>query len=300
MIFFAIFGYPNRKGPFMNCGAFEYNMVFWRLVVLLITLVSLSLEQSNARPVHPSEQGQSQSQSQSQVAPSPSSANANLGTNQVPVGQPTPAFVSGTCAGASNKCQDDHISMTACFFPAQKDEPFLLVQNNGEMALTLKVNVSSANKTYENIQIPRHDFKQINIPYEIGGSSSIMLDAGTGKCTIDIGRSVWQGYLNMPSYTMYVTPTNGAYLLGMTALLIGGIVICCKLRKEDRHVDGVAYQELEMGQPEPHSSMKLEITDEGWNESWDDDWDDEKAVKSPGGNTVSKKQANGFDDLDKS
>lgn len=126
----------------------------------------------------------------------------------------------------------------------------------------------------------------------MGGSSSIMLDAGTGKCTIDIGRSVWQGYFNMPSYTMYVTPTNGAYLLGMTALLIGGIVICCKLRKQDRHVDGVAYQELEMGQPEPHSSMKLEISAEGWNESWDNDWDDEKTVKSPNGKTISIKLAN--------
>ncbi|KAL3337898.1 hypothetical protein AABB24_030185 [Solanum stoloniferum] len=272
----------------MNSGGFEYNMVFWRLVVL----ISVCLEQSNASSVHPFQRFDNQ------VAPSPRSGAAvkgNLGTNQVPVGQPTAAFGSGTCAGVSNKCQDDHIGMTACFFPAGKghEEPFLFVLNNGDNALTLKVNVSSANKTYENIQIPRHDFKQINISSKIGGSSSIMLDAGTGRCTINIGRSLWQGYFNMPSYTMYVTPTNGAYLLGMTALLIGGIVICCKLRKQDRHVDGIAYQELEMGQPEPHSSMKLEISSEGWNESWDDDWDDEKAVKSLEGNTISIKLANG-------
>ncbi|CAN4087436.1 unnamed protein product [Withania somnifera] len=254
-------------------------MVFWRLLVLLIIML---ISISNARPP-------------SQVAPSPSSvpsANVNLGTNQAPVGQPTTAFGSGTCAGASNKCQDDHISMIACYFPALKghEEPFLLVLNNGENALTLKVNVSSANKTYENIQIPRHDFKQTTISSKLGGSLSIIVDAGSGKCTIDIGRSVWQGYLNMPSYTMYMTPTNGAYLLGMTALLIGGIFICCKLRKQD----GVAYQELEMGQPEPRSSTKLEVSAEGWNESWDDDWDEEKEVKSPGGNTINKKQANGF------
>ncbi|CAN4095082.1 unnamed protein product [Withania somnifera] len=247
-------------------------MVFWRLVVLMITLVSIFLKQSYARPVHPSDQRQSQ------VAPSPSSvvaANANLGTNQVPAGQPTAAFSSGTCAGASNKCQDEHISMTACYFPAQKghEEPFLLILNNGENTLMLKVNVSSANTTFENIQIPKHDFKKIDISSKLGGSSSIILDPGTGNCTIVIGRSVWQGYFNI-----YVTPTNGAYLLGMTALLIGGIFICCKLRKED----GVAYQELEMGQPEPRSSIKLEISAEGWNESWDDDWDDEKAVNSPG------------------
>lgn len=58
-----------------------------------------------------------------QVAPSPSSvaaANANLGTNQVPAVQPTASFGSGTCAGASSKCQDDHVSMIACVFPAQK------------------------------------------------------------------------------------------------------------------------------------------------------------------------------------
>lgn len=41
------------------------------------------------------------------------------------------------------------------------EEPFLFVLNNGDNALTLKVNVSSANKTYENIQIPKHDFKQV-------------------------------------------------------------------------------------------------------------------------------------------
>lgn len=274
-------------------------MVFRRFVVLLVMLISVSLEQSNARPVYPFEH------LDYQVAPSPipvAAATANLGTNQVPAGQPTPAFVSGTCAGASNKCQDDHISMTACFFPARKghEESFLLVQNNGENPLMLKVNLSPANKTYENIQIPRHDFKQINISSKIG-ESSIMLDAGTGKCTIALGRSVWQGYFNMPSsYTMYMTPTNGAYLLGMTALLIGGLVICCKLRKQDRHLDGVAYQEIEMGQSEPRSSMKLEISAEGWNESWDDDWDDEKAVKSPDGKTISIKPANDFDHSDKS
>ncbi|XP_004239972.1 uncharacterized protein [Solanum lycopersicum] len=265
-------------------------MVFWRLVVVLITLISVSLEQSNASSVHPLQH------LDNQVAPSPRSGAAvkgNLGTDQVPVGQPTAGFGSGTCIGVSNKCQDDHIGMTACFFPAGKghEEPFLFVLNNGDNALTLKVNVSSANKTYENIQIPKHDFKQINISSKIGGSSSIMLDAGTGKCTINIGRSLWQGYFNMPSYTMYVNPTNGAYLLGMTALLIGGIVICCKLRTQDRHVDGIAYQELEMGQPEPQSSMKLEISSEGWNESWDEDWDDEKADESPDGKTISIKQS---------
>ncbi|XP_060213016.1 uncharacterized protein LOC132640445 isoform X1 [Lycium barbarum] len=269
-------------------------MVFWRLFVLLITLISVSLGQSNARPVHHFEH------LDNQVAPSPSSvtaANVNSGINQVPVGQPTAAFIRDTCAGASNKCQDDHISMTACFFSAQKgyEEPFLLVHNNGENPLMLKVNVSPANKTYENIQIPRYDVKQINISSKIGGNSLITLDAGTGKCTIDIG---WQGYL--PFYTMYMTPTNGAYLLGMTALFIGGIFICCKLRKQDRHLDGVAYQELEMGKPESQSSMKLESTAEGWNESWDDEWDDEKAVKSRAGKTISKKIENGFDDLDKS
>lgn len=239
--------------------------------MLLIILISVFLEKSIASSGHPFES------LDNQVAPSPS-----------PVGQPT----AGTCAGAFYKCQDDHI--IACFFPARKEheEQYLLVLNNGEYALTLKVNVSSANETYENIQIPRHDFKQINISSRIGGSSSIMIDAGTVKCRIDIGRSVWQGYFNMPSYTMYVTPTNGAYLLGTTALLIGGIVICCKLRKQDRHVDGVAYQELEMGQPEPHSSMKLEISTEGWNESWDEDWDDEESVKSSDGETISIKLAN--------
>ncbi|XP_016490785.1 uncharacterized protein LOC107810507 isoform X1 [Nicotiana tabacum] len=305
----------------MNSGVLEYNtivlqcrvkMVFWRLVMLLITLTSISFQPSNARYVHSFEHlaqtPESRSKLDNQVAPSPSfiaAANANSGTNQAPVGQPTAAFVSGSCAGASNKCQDDHISMTACFFPAKKghEESFLFIHNNGENPLMVKVNVSPANKTYDNIQIQRHDVKQINISSRIiGANSSIILDTGTGKCTIDMGRSVWQGYFNLPySYTKYVTPTNGAYLLGVTALLIGGILfICCKLRKQDRHLDGVAYQELEMGKPELQSSIKLETNAEGWNESWDDDWDEEEAVNPPGGKNISRKLANGFDDLDKS
>ncbi|OIT32829.1 PREDICTED: uncharacterized protein LOC109206789 [Nicotiana attenuata] len=279
-------------------------MVFWRLVMLLITLISISFQQSNAHSfVHLAQPPDFRSKLDNQFAPSPSyvaAANANLGTNQAPVGQPTAAFASVSCTGASNKCVDDHISMTACFFPSKKghEESFLLVHNNGENPLMLKVNVSPANKAYDNVQIPRHDVKQINIPSKIGASSStIMLDAGTGKCTIDIRRSVWQGFFNLPySYTTYITPTNGAYLLGVTALLIGGIFICCKLRKQDRHLDGVAYQELEMGKPELQSSIKLETNTEGWNESWDDDWDEEEAVKSPGGKNISRKLANGFDD----
>lgn len=52
------------------------------------------------------------------------------------------------------------IKLTVIFL-VEHEKQYLLVLNNGEDALTLKVNVSSANETYENIQIPRHDFKQV-------------------------------------------------------------------------------------------------------------------------------------------
>lgn len=85
--------------------------------MVLITLISVSLEQSNASSVHPLQH------LDNQVAPSPRSGAAvkgNLGTDQVPVGQPTAGFGSGTCIGVSNKCQDDHIGMTACFFSCRE------------------------------------------------------------------------------------------------------------------------------------------------------------------------------------
>lgn len=93
-------------------------------------------------------------------------------------------------------------------------------------------------------------------------------------------------------YASYVTPTNGTYLLFATAMFIGGIWACCKLGNKRQHLNGVPYQELEMGQQESDPTFSIE-TPKGWDENWDNDWDDEKAMRSPGTNHAGGNLENG-------
>ncbi|KAA8539692.1 hypothetical protein F0562_026384 [Nyssa sinensis] len=120
--------------------------------------------------------------------------------------------------------------------------------------------------TSEKIELLEHKAKKIDISANVGGSQSIVLSAGNGDCVIHMGSS---------------------------AMIMGGTWACCKLGKTGRNLDGVPYQELEMGQPESLSAMNVE-TAEGWDQGWDDDWDEEKAVKSSNGNHVGNGQANGL------
>ena len=46
-----------------------------------------------------------------------------------------------------------------------------------------------------------------------------------------------------------------------------------------------------MSMPESAAAAAATESAEGWNDVWDDDWDEEKAVKSPGGHSIS---ANGL------
>lgn len=131
---------------------------------------------------------------------------------------------------------------------------------------------------------------QINVSSIASGSSSIVVHAGYWTCTIERGVRVPSSF---PSYIAYVKPINGAYLLFATALLIGVVWACCKFGRDRRHLNGVPYQELEMGQQETGSSINTETID-GWDQSWDDDWDEEEAVKSPGGNHIGNRRANGL------
>lgn len=135
---------------------------------------------------------------------------------------------------------------------------------------------------------------QINISEIIGGSQSIVLNAGNGNCTIDIASPAPEdnSKKNFQWGGVNVNPTHGAYILVLMFLIGGGAWACFELRKRGRHLDGVPYQELEMGQPEIVLAANVE-TRGGWNEDWDDDWDEEKAVKSPGGKRLRQGKANG-------
>lgn len=141
---------------------------------------------------------------------------------------------------------------------------------------------------------------QINISDNVSGSSSIVLVAESGVCIIHMGADVPKdNFHQLPSFDTYITPINGVYLLLVSALIIGGTLTCFTLSKRRRHLDGVPYQELEMGQSELVSSVNVEAA-EGWDQDWDDDWDEEKAVKSPAGNHVTSRTTNGHTSRSKS
>lgn len=100
-------------------------------------------------------------------------------------------------------------------------------------------------------------------------------------------------YKQFSAYTTHLTPVYGAYLLFLTALIVGGAWACCKLVKTERRVDGIPYQELEMGQPDLHSANNVE-TAEGWEQGWDDDWEGTKEVKLPNGHQTGNVSENGL------
>lgn len=134
---------------------------------------------------------------------------------------------------------------------------------------------------------------QIEVSSNVGKSPAIVLNAANWTCRI--GRV--QVGAGIPSYIASIKPINGVYLVFGTGLLIGVFWACCKVGKDVRHLNGVPYQELEMGQQENGASLNAETVDSR-DQSWDDDdddgeWDEEKVVKSGGGNHVGNGRANG-------
>ncbi|KAK9284100.1 hypothetical protein L1049_012360 [Liquidambar formosana] len=234
-----------------------------------------------------------------EIAPSPGpglSVNSDPNRTDTPATSPEPDPIDGLtnerCKKSFDSCHKG--SITACIQPAggAHEELWLLVQNGGES--TLKVNgiIKPSNTSLKEMQIPKHHAKKINISATAGKIQSVVLNAGNGDCMILMGASQGNKFTWFPSYAAQVTPIHGAYLLSFTALLIGGIWACCKWGKRGRQVDGIPYQELEMGQPDSPLAINVE-TAEGWDQGWDDDWDEEKAVKSPGGNHGENVSANG-------
>ncbi|CAK7339984.1 unnamed protein product [Dovyalis caffra] len=173
-------------------------------------------------------------------------------------------------------------------------ELFLLVQNDGEGLLKVNFRISDIKVTFPEMQLPKHHAKKINISENVEGSPSIILNAGNGSCIIDMGYLEPKGeYKPFFVYDSHLSPIYGAYLLFLIVLIAGGAWACCRLLKSERHVDGVPYQELEMGQSDCHSANNVEKA-EGWDESWDDEWDEIKEEKPPNGHQTANALPNGI------
>ncbi|XP_022890842.1 uncharacterized protein LOC111405946 [Olea europaea var. sylvestris] len=172
-------------------------------------------------------------------------------------------------------------------FIAGSGGSYMLLLNDFESSLKLNIAVRPMNEILENIEIPAHQVKEVNLPQNIVGISSISLSTGNGNCVIHVGDAGSEGF-----YTKYFTPISGAYLLFATGLLIAGIWACRKLGKRGRHLDGVPYRGLEMGKKDSNSSTSVG-TAVHWDQSWNEDWDEEKAMKSPQGSHLGKRLRNG-------
>uniref|UniRef100_A0A5B7BIK2 DUF7356 domain-containing protein n=1 Tax=Davidia involucrata TaxID=16924 RepID=A0A5B7BIK2_DAVIN len=270
--------------------------MYRKLILMVVLLILLVPQESNASLIQMFRklvERDDPNEKTIRVSPSPSpvpSANDFGHMNS----EDDHTYTNERCEMVSNKCQDNK-NMTACIPHAGSGSQgsFLLIQNDGEISLKVNFTILPVNITYGEIDLLEHRAKKINISANVEGSQSIVLHAGNGDCEIHMRSSAPENFYKQFPYATYVTPINGAYLLFLTALIIGGTWACCKLGKRGRNLDGVPYQELEMGQQESLSGMNVE-TAEGWDQGWDDDWDEEKAVKSPSGNHVGNGQANGF------
>ncbi|KAD5961550.1 hypothetical protein E3N88_13023 [Mikania micrantha] len=122
-------------------------------------------------------------------------------------------------------------------------------------------------------------------------SSAIALTTSDGDCIITSAAAPppENHYHKHSSYETYITPINGAYLVFLL-LVVGGILTFYKLRTRGRHLEGIQYHELEMGNSAAENMEKNET--ENWDEDWNDDWDDEKPIKSSTDDHVLVKQAN--------
>ncbi|KAM7491837.1 hypothetical protein LguiA_034758 [Lonicera macranthoides] len=219
-----------------------------------------------------------------EISPSPS-----------PVSPPEPEpIVKETCEMASHKCHQYETNMTACVsYPETGPQGLhLIVVNDGDTPLKVKVTILPANQSYKGIDIPKHEAKKVKIFANIKGSSFIVLNAGPAGCIIQMEARPQPNF-----YASYLTPTNGAVLLLAGTIIMGVMWASCKSGKESRHIDGTPYQELEMSRPESLLSSNAE-TKNGWDQGWDSDWDEEHAVKSPGRNGNGKRalsrQVNGI------
>lgn len=288
------------------------------IITMGVLLILLLPRDSNASPIRTFfkfTQDDSLNNRSIQVAPSPSpvsSVDSNFGGgsggtgDQVPPPSPSPSPLAEPNDGITDeRCEisssiwcRDLKNMIACLPGSGPQGSFLIVQNDEENSLTVNYTILPQNTTFGVIELQKHQAKKINT--NVGGGQSVVLNAGNGDCVIHMGSPAPEDNIGYhipsdPTYVKratYVKPMHGAYLLVLIVLISGGACACFKLRKRERHLDGVQYQELEMGQPESLSAVKAE-TGVGWDQDWDDDWDEEKAVKSPGRKHISNGQPNG-------
>ncbi|XP_068641553.1 uncharacterized protein [Aristolochia californica] len=211
----------------------------------------------------------------------------------------TPGDAQGTaqCGPLENSCTVQSRLM-ACLRPGNEPSKlYLVVKNEGDNDLSVSIKVPSSVKIdQKELQLPKHQLRQVNISLTTQDNVKIVLDAGHGECILgnNLPEPTWNFFQNIPSYAIRMTPIYGAYILFSTVLIVGGIWTCCKFRRRSSRVDGgVPYQEIEMGLPQSSSATEV-VTADGWDQGWDDDWDDKPSTGTSEIRPVRSISANGL------
>ncbi|KAJ9539809.1 hypothetical protein OSB04_026315 [Centaurea solstitialis] len=257
-------------------------MILRGLLIIITSLIFLPLESSYAlSPLYSFRHLLYEKRTSGSPSPSPA--------NGVGLGSSGGTDFQHSCSRASRSCQMK--SIAACLTYSQigpHEERCLLVQNNHEAPLHVKIMILPANNTIKEIDLPSHGMGKIKISLDVESSSTIALHTGDGDCIIHAaarGPAPEKHFQKYPSYNTYITPQNGAYLV-VLLVIVGGTLTCFKSKIRARHLAGVPYHELEMGNSLDLSSPDLEDSEaENWDQDWDDEWGDEKPVKQANGLT---------------
>lgn len=184
----------------------------------------------------------------------------------------------------------------ACLQRSENDskELAIIVQNVGESTLDMNIAVPPSVVTdTKTLSLAKHSTKKVKVSGNSMENLTITLKAGKEECEFQIATvpPVTDWMQQFPAYAKQLPPMYGAYFLFLVLLIAGGIWGFCRFRNRGRRaVDGVAYQQLEMGARTQSSADIVESSNaDGWDQTWDDDWDEEATVRptSPNGHVSS-------------
>ncbi|MBA0629984.1 hypothetical protein Godav_002120 [Gossypium davidsonii] len=213
--------------------------------------------------------------------------------SSLPSGPSSPAPAPGPsnhgCWLSSTSCHNE--SLRACLDPASigSKKVIVLVMNEGER--NLNVSVSMSHGKTKTVEVLPNLTRKVEITAKVGGNSTIQIDAGELRCAIHIEAAASSyGIFNYIPFPRHISPI---YLVILTGLIIGSTYACYKRSKRD---DGIAYQQLEMGQPASSSPNNVDVeTAQGWEQDWDGEWQEVKS-KLASVNGLSSRSAKRDDD----
>lgn len=217
------------------------------------------------------------------VFPSPSppsiTSGSDKGISHVPDNPPASNASSVAdvrkCLAPSKSCLAKNLTACLHYNRNATMETLLLVQNGGEIPLTVNITLLPANISLVPVDLPYRHWETVNVTEEVGASTSIQLSAGEWNCVVDV--------VSESNSPKQFSSSACAALFAPGVVILAAALVYWKL--QGAPATGRGYEQLQMGTVRTNSTTgrTVETAGEGWDQSWgDEDWDEEKAVKSPG------------------